>query len=145
MSEGSASTSLGERRSLQRKPNAVDAHVGERLRLRRRLLGLSQEDLAELLGLALQQVQKYEAGANRVSASRLYQLSQVLDVPIAWFFEDMPEHEKDAGPTPSPVKPGSAEERAVRDLLRFYARIEDAALRRRLCEMAKDFAASGES
>src|SRR5690349_23059424 len=72
-----------------RKPNDVDAHVGSRLRQRRMLLGISQEQLAEMLGLTFQQVQKYERGTNRVSASRLFQLARALDTPITWFFDEM--------------------------------------------------------
>src|SRR5476649_478391 len=71
-------------------PSPVDVHVGSRVRLRRTLLGMSQEKLGEAIGLTFQQVQKYERGANRVGASRLYDLSRVLDVPIAFFFDDMP-------------------------------------------------------
>jgi transcriptional regulator with XRE-family HTH domain len=71
------------------KPNPVDVHVGARVRLRRTLLGLSQERLGEAIGLTFQQVQKYERGANRIGASRLYDLSRVLDVPVSFFFEDM--------------------------------------------------------
>src|ERR1700759_4487854 len=71
-------------------PNPIDVHVGSRVRLRRTLLGLSQERLAEAIGLTFQQVQKYERGANRVGSSRLFDLSRVLDVPIAYFFDDMP-------------------------------------------------------
>ncbi len=67
-------------------PNPVDVHVGRRVRIRRVLCGLSQTALADQLGLTFQQLQKYESGANRVSASRLWQISQILDVPIAWFF-----------------------------------------------------------
>jgi transcriptional regulator with XRE-family HTH domain len=141
MSEISGSSPCGGRdRSLQRKPNAVDAHVGERLRLRRRLLGLSQEELAARLGLALQQVQKYETGANRVSASRLYQLGRVLEVPVAWFFESMPDDVVDA------VRPAEAavkHEEAALELVRLYALIGDERLRRKLYEIARDFAASG--
>src|SRR5204862_7806940 len=72
-------------------PNPIDVHVGNRVRLRRTLLGMSQERLAEQIGLTFQQVQKYERGANRVSASRLFDLSRMLDVPISFFFDDMPE------------------------------------------------------
>src|SRR6201988_4210086 len=72
------------------KPNPIDVHVGSRVRLRRALLGMSQEKLGEAIGLTFQQVQKYERGANRVGASRLYDLSRVLDVPVSFFFEDMP-------------------------------------------------------
>ncbi len=70
-------------------PNPIDSHVGERIRLRRTLLGLSQEKLAAMLGLTFQQVQKYERGTNRVGASRLYDISQALEVPIGFFYEDM--------------------------------------------------------
>jgi len=80
------------------KPNPVDVHVGARVRLRRTLLGMSQEKLGEALGLTFQQVQKYERGANRVSASRLHDLSNVLDVPVSFFFDGMPDEVKAAGP-----------------------------------------------
>src|SRR6266704_1067410 len=73
------------------RPSPIDVHVGSRIRLRRTLLGLSQERLGDALGLTFQQVQKYERGANRVGASRLFDLSRVLDVPISFFFDDMPE------------------------------------------------------
>lgn len=133
---------VGEARSAQRKPNAVDAHVGERLRLRRKLLGLSQEELASRLGLALQQVQKYENGVNRVSASRLYQLCGVLEVPVAWFFEEMPGAPPPERATQPGLDTGGA---AARDLFEVYARIEDETLRRSLVQIAKAFAAIGDS
>ncbi|MBS1018503.1 helix-turn-helix domain-containing protein [Gluconobacter cerinus] len=81
----------------------VDVHVGNRIRLRRTLMGLSQEKLGEALGLTFQQIQKYERGANRVGASRLYDLARVLDVPIGFFFDDM----QDAAPktAPAPIQP----------------------------------------
>jgi len=71
------------------QPNPIDIHVGNRIRLRRTLLGLSQEKLASLLGLTFQQVQKYEKGMNRVGASRLWDISKVLEAPINFFYEDM--------------------------------------------------------
>ena len=71
------------------QPNPIDAHVGNRIRLRRTLLGLSQEKLASLLGLTFQQIQKYEKGTNRVSASRLWDISKVLKTPVGFFYEDM--------------------------------------------------------
>ncbi len=76
-------------RTPQGEPNPVDVHVGNRIRLRRTLLGLSQEKLASMLGLTFQQVQKYERGMNRVGASRLWDISKVLEVPINFFYEDM--------------------------------------------------------
>src|SRR5579872_2802569 len=71
------------------RPNPIDVHVGSRVRLRRNMLGLSQEKLGEAIGLTFQQVQKYERGANRVGASRLHELSRVLDVPVVFFFDAM--------------------------------------------------------
>jgi len=72
-----------------RKPSPVDAHVGSRIRLRRKLLGLSQQQLAQRLGLTFQQVQKYERGVNRVSASKLYETALVLEAPVTHFFEGL--------------------------------------------------------
>ncbi|TAL02822.1 MAG: XRE family transcriptional regulator, partial [Rhodospirillaceae bacterium] len=80
------------------KPNPVDVHVGNRVRLRRTLLGMSQEKLGESLGLTFQQVQKYERGANRIGASRLWDLSRVLDCPVAFFFEEMDQATASASP-----------------------------------------------
>lgn len=73
-----------------RKPNPMDIHVGSRVRLRRMVIGMSQEKLGEKMGLTFQQIQKYEKGTNRIGASRLYQLSQIMDVPVQFFFEDAP-------------------------------------------------------
>ncbi len=80
----------GETNLRAKQPNATDIHVGSRIKLRRKILGLSQERLGESLGVTFQQVQKYERGANRVGASRLQLLATVLNVPIAFFFEDAP-------------------------------------------------------
>ena len=74
----------------KRSMNPIDAHVGARVRLRRMLVGMSQERLGELLGVTFQQVQKYEKGANRIGASRLYEVSQILEVPVQFFFDDLP-------------------------------------------------------
>src|ERR1700730_6493983 len=71
-------------------PSPVDLHVGSRVRLRRTLLGMSQEKLGNAVGLTFQQIQKYERGANRIGASRLYDMSRVLDVPVQFFFDEMP-------------------------------------------------------
>jgi transcriptional regulator with XRE-family HTH domain len=73
-----------------RRPNPVDIHVGNRVRLQRMLIGISQEKLGERLGLTFQQVQKYEKGINRIGASRLFELSRVLGVPVQFFYEDAP-------------------------------------------------------
>src|SRR5438128_12652470 len=92
-------TSDGRRRRQKSdKPNPIDIHVGSRVRLRRTLLGMSQEKLGESLGLTFQQVQKYERGANRIGASRLWDLSRVLECPVAFFFEEMDQQTASASP-----------------------------------------------
>ena len=85
----SVSRQASRGRTPQGAPNPVDVHVGKRIRMRRTLLGWSQEKLADILGLTFQQIQKYEKGLNRVSASRLWDFSVVLDTPISFFYEDM--------------------------------------------------------
>ena len=80
-----------KQRKTRGKPTWIDVHVGQRVRQRRTLLGYSQERLAEALNLTFQQVQKYERGANRVGAGRLYELAKALDVPVTYFFEELPE------------------------------------------------------
>ncbi len=80
---------MAVKRKTKGTANTVDVHVGQRLRVRRSLLGLSQEKLADAIGLTFQQVQKYERGMNRISAGRLYQFSKILDVPVAYFFEQL--------------------------------------------------------
>lgn len=84
---------------LERAPNPVDLHVGARIRMRRKLLGVSQEKLAEQLGLTFQQVQKYERGANRVSASKLYEIAKALQTSVAYFFDGLAETRGDAQPS----------------------------------------------
>lgn len=83
-------------------PDPIDIHVGRRVKLRRTLLRISQEQLAGDIGVTFQQVQKYESGHNRVSASRLYDISRVLDCPIAYFFEDIGEDVTSGRATPQP-------------------------------------------
>lgn len=77
------------KRKTKGVPDSVDVHVGQRLRVRRSLLGMSQEKLAEAIGLTFQQVQKYERGVNRISAGRLFHLSNILDVPISYFYDHL--------------------------------------------------------
>lgn len=84
-------TKLNRGRLANGQPNPIDIHIGDRIRLRRTLLGLSQGKLAELLGITFQQVQKYERGMNRVSGSRLWDLSKTLDVPVSFFYEEIGE------------------------------------------------------
>jgi len=123
-------------------PDPVDVHVGARIRARRLLLGLNQETLANALGLTFQQVQKYESGANRVSASRLFETAEVLGVTPEYFFGGL---SFDDEPEQTP------EERRVHDmmqrpeaieLVRVYYGISDPAIRRQLLEMARVMAGS---
>ena len=97
-----------------KKPNPVDTHVGSRVRLRRMLLGMSQERLGDSMGLTFQQVQKYEKGVNRIGASRLFQISKILDVPVQFFFEEAP-HSGDG----SPARAGMAEPDSEAFILEF--------------------------
>jgi transcriptional regulator with XRE-family HTH domain len=123
------------------KPNAIDAHVGARVRLRRTLLGMSQERLGEAIGLTFQQVQKYERGANRIGASRLYELSRVLDVPVSFFFDDMPNDlpaNRHQAPTPAAEKESDPlAKRETLELVRAYYRISSPSVRRRMFELTK--------
>lgn len=123
------------------KPNPIDVHVGTRVRLRRTLLGMSQEKLGEAIGLTFQQVQKYERGANRIGASRLFDLSRVLDVPVSFFFDDMPNPEGAPNPAPTPVpeagEPDPMAKRETLELVRAYYRITDPAVRKRIFELTK--------
>lgn len=81
----------------KRDPNYVDRHVGTRVRMRRLLVGMSQEKMGELLGITFQQVQKYEKGSNRISASRLYQIARILGMPIQFFYDELKPEKPDDG------------------------------------------------
>lgn len=132
------------------RPNPIDVHVGSRVRLRRTLLGMSQERLGEALGLTFQQVQKYERGANRIGASRLFDLARVLDVAVAFFFEDMPAELSQYSPRmmvvgleEEPAPPPESDpmtKRETLELVRAYYRIPDLLLRRRLLDLTKALA-----
>jgi transcriptional regulator with XRE-family HTH domain len=131
------------------KPNPIDVQVGSRVRLRRNMLGLSQEKLGEAIGLTFQQVQKYERGANRIGASRLHELSRVLDVPVSFFFDDMDPVRAPAIPGGFAEPPAEAFEsdplrkRETVELVEAYYTIDDPAVRRRLFDLAKTLAAEG--
>jgi transcriptional regulator with XRE-family HTH domain len=129
------------------RPNPVDIHVGGRVRLRRTLMGLSQERLAEALGLTFQQVQKYERGANRVGASRLHQLARILEVPVSYFFEEMtaPRPGAAAGPAEeqAPLDGDPMTRRETLELVRAYYRIPDEKVRKRIFDMIKAIANAG--
>jgi transcriptional regulator with XRE-family HTH domain len=134
------------------KPNPVDVHVGGRVRLRRTLLGMSQEKLGEALGLTFQQVQKYERGANRIGASRLWDLSRVLDCPVQFFFDEMDDQTQGASPRHLNELSRDIElpendpmtKRETLELVRAYYRIKDYHVRRRIYELAKSLATTQE-
>ena len=124
-------------------PNLVDVHVGGRVRLRRMLLGMSQEKLADRLGITFQQIQKYEKGANRIGASRLQQISQALDTPIAFFFEDLPDSgdgRKDVPETGRPYVMDFLATSEGLELNKAFARISDAKVRRKVVELVRTLA-----
>jgi len=121
------------------KPDPIDIHVGSRVRLRRTLLGLSQQKLGDALGLTFQQIQKYEKGANRIGSSRLYKLSRIMDVPVSFFFAEMPTDDKIG----NPILPEAAFEqkqltkRETLELVRAYYQITDPRVRKRIFELVK--------
>ncbi len=127
----------------RRDPNPIDVHVGNRVRMRRMLIGMSQEKLGERLGLTFQQVQKYEKGSNRVSASRLYQMAQILGVPVQFFFEDLTSPQKfdayEAKGEPGTIMNFLNSSEGVQ-LNRAFSEITDANMRRRVVELVKAIA-----
>lgn len=135
-------------------PNPIDIHVGGRVRLRRTLLGMSQEKLGEMIGLTFQQVQKYEWGTNRIGASRLYDLSRVLDVPIDFFYDDMPLETSGQSPrlraglaeaTPEiHAKADPMSRRETLELIRAYYKIKDPTVRQGIFDLCRAMAHSGD-
>ena len=126
-------------------PNPVDKYVGSRVRMRRIMLGMSQEKLGEALGLTFQQVQKYEKGTNRVGASRIQQIAEILQVPVSFLFEGGPSGMANAdgvreGPSPSYVSDFLATSEGL-TLTRAFTRIADAKLRRSIVELVEQIAA----
>ncbi len=141
--------------SPESRPSPVDVHVGARIRLRRTLLGMSQERLGDALGLTFQQVQKYERGVNRVGASRLFDLSRILDVPISFFYDNMPGAQGSSSLSGGSAATGFAEgqeayggasdeimnKRETLELVRAYYRIADPTVRKRMFELIKSMGA----
>ena len=134
------------KRTSRRGPHPIDVHVGFRVRLRRNLLGMSQEKLGRAIGLTFQQIQKYERGVNRVGASRLFHLSRALDVPVSFFFEDLsPEAAGDGkrrarGLSEAPasaLEPDSLSKRETVELIRAYYQVTDPKLRKRVLDLLK--------
>ncbi|MEM7774664.1 MAG: helix-turn-helix transcriptional regulator [Pseudomonadota bacterium] len=139
----------GEDKSA-RRPNPVDVHVGSRVRMRRMILGLSQEKLGERLGLTFQQIQKYEKGVNRIGASRLYDLSRVLGVGVEFFFAEI--EDPDSERTAADGQAASGDEAVVVsflksregiDLNRAFARIGDAKVRRSVIDLVRSLSDDG--
>ncbi len=128
---------------MQSDPNPVDIHVGKRLRQRRTFVGMTQEQLGAALGITFQQIQKYERGANRIGASRLFDICRILDVPPQFFFESMPSGSEapDEQPTPT-VRADDPVDRETMDLVRAYRQIESASVRHRLLELTRTLAKS---
>ena len=129
----------------KKAPNPTDKHVGSRVRMRRMMLGMSQEKLGNNLGLTFQQVQKYEKGTNRIGASRLQQISSILQVPVSFFFEGASQLEgsgqSEANDAPSPAY--VSDFLATSDglaLTKAFMRIPDAKLRRRIVDLVEQIA-----
>ncbi len=130
----------------KKAPNPIDKHVGSRVRMRRMMLGMSQEKLGDALGLTFQQVQKYEKGTNRIGASRLQQISIILQVPVSFFFEGAPNLVDPPGqkgleeaPSPAYVSDFLATADGLA-LTKAFMRIPDAKLRRRIVELVRQIA-----
>src|SRR5205823_3829121 len=137
------------RPARKRSPNAIDIHVGSRIRLRRTLLGMSQGKLGDAIGLTFQQVQKYERGANRVGSSRLFDLARVLDVPLSYFFGEMSASTSARSPAllrgkaeqkPLAFQPDPLAKRETLELVRAYYHITDSRVRKRVLELTKSLA-----
>ena len=140
---------------MKKAPNPIDKHVGSRVRMRRMMLGMSQEKLGNALGLTFQQVQKYEKGTNRIGASRIQQISQILQVPVAFLFEGAPDLKLQAdetggthlaptsdtheAPSPAYLSDFLATQEGLA-LTRAFTRIKEARLRRRIVDLVKEIA-----
>ena len=131
-------------RPLMRKklPNPIDKHVGSRVRMRRMMLGMSQEKLGDGLGLTFQQVQKYEKGTNRIGASRLQQLSNILQVPVSFFFEGVPvssANNEEADDALVDVNQFLTNSDGLA-LVKAFSQIKNPKVRRRIAELAEEIA-----
>ncbi len=134
---------------VKKAPNPIDKHVGSRVRMRRMMVGMSQEKLGEHLGITFQQIQKYEKGTNRIGASRLQQISTVLGVPVAFFFEGAPSFSPEGEGFTEPHSPAYVSDfLATSDglvLTRNFMRISDAKVRRRIVELVSAIAGDSEA
>ncbi len=136
-----------------RQAHPVDVHVGGRVRLRRVFLGYSQEKLANALGLTFQQIQKYERGANRISASKLYELSRILSVPVTYFFEGVESGGEESGNGADAAAGGSSvhssdpdftNQRETLQLISSYYRIPDSKVRAEVLSLLKTLGRSAD-
>ncbi|GLQ07294.1 helix-turn-helix domain-containing protein [Sneathiella chinensis] len=126
------------------RANPVDVHVGQQLRIKRTLLGMTQSELGDAMGLTFQQIQKYEQGSNRIGSSKLYQLSRVLEVPIGYFFEGLSDDPTVAS-LPSHaqhLQKDPAAKRETLELVRAFSRIEDHQIRDSIVAMVKSVSRS---
>jgi transcriptional regulator with XRE-family HTH domain len=125
-------------------PNPIDKHVGSRLRMRRKMLGMSQEKLGEALKITFQQVQKYEKGTNRISASRLQHISHILQVPVPFFFEGAPHQPGQPRGAGGPASPAYVSEFLSSTdglaLVKAFTKIKEAKLRRRVVQLVEEIA-----
>jgi transcriptional regulator with XRE-family HTH domain len=135
----------GEKLMSVKAPNPVDKYVGSRIRMRRIMLGMSQEKLGESLGLTFQQIQKYEKGTNRVGASRLQQISEILQVPVSFLFEGGPGGMLNANGMNEAVSPAYVSDFLATSeglaLTRAFTRINDSKLRRSIVDLVEQIAA----
>ncbi len=132
-------------------PHPIDIHVGKRLRMRRTILGMSQENLGTAIGVTFQQIQKYERGVNRIGSSRLYEFSKLMTVPVSYFFDEMDknapamtagvaesasafEHEK------APTEQDKMSSRETLEMMRSFYRISDTRIRKRVIDLIKALA-----
>jgi transcriptional regulator with XRE-family HTH domain len=130
---------MQDKPELERSPNPIDVHVGLQVRLRRKELKISQEKLAEALGLTFQQVQKYERGANRISASKLYEIARALHVPIGWFFEGLsdPTQEGPHADEGAPTAHNFLMTQEGIDLANLFPKVGQRRVRRRLVDLVR--------
>ncbi|MCZ7469808.1 helix-turn-helix transcriptional regulator [Agrobacterium sp. O3.4] len=132
----------------RKQPNLIDVHVGSRIRLRRNIMGMSQERLGDSLGISFQQIQKYERGTNRVGASRLQNIADILNVNVSFFFEDAPGN--DAGAVDAAKAPSSDDIQTFLSssegfrLNREFVKITNLNVRQSIIEMVKATAATGD-
>lgn len=123
-----------------RLPDPIDLHVGKRVKMRRMMLNLSQSDLGDESGISFQQVQKYEKGVNRVSASRLQEFAKCLDVPVSFFFEGLSSNGAKLKNAPEDLAQKLLLTREGIDLVKAFVSIQDKALRRSIVTMVEEIA-----